>query len=91
MIINKKSYLFVAMFSSLLFALILVLSAGYEASAQSVPTENEPGCNNMGCLWEENTFDLQPGNPNDCTVGCYYIEGLTCQATSSTECFGQQC
>lgn len=52
MIINKKSYLFVAMFSSLLFALILVLSAGYEASAQSVPTENEPGCNNMGCLWE---------------------------------------
>lgn len=77
------------MLSSLLFVLLLVLSTGYQATAQS--EEGGSGCNYMGCLWEENLCDFQPGNPNDCSVGCYYIQGLHCQATSGTDCDVRQC
>lgn len=86
MIITKKYYLIVAMFSSLLFALILALSIGNNASAQSSDPGEHPGCNDKGCLWEETNCDFQPGNPNNCPVACHIIEGLTCEELSSTDC-----
>lgn len=88
MTITRKKYMLTAIFSSLLFALLLVLSTGYQASAQ-VPTENT--CNDMGCIWNESNCSLEPGNPNNCTVSCYYIESLSCQATSTTDCNNGQC
>lgn len=81
---TKKSYLFVSIFSSLLFALILVFTVDNKAKAQSL-------CNDMGCLWEETDCDLQPDNPNNCEVGCHYMGQLSCQATSSTECENTIC
>lgn len=75
------------MLSSLLFALLLVLSTGNQVTAQSGGSE----CNGMGCLWDKTLCELEPGNPNGCSVGCYYIPGLHCQATSGEDCNVRQC
>lgn len=81
---TKKSYLFVSTFSSLLFVVILVFSAENKASAESL-------CSNMGCLWDETNCELKPSNPNECNVGCVYMEGLSCAIESSTECNSTTC
>jgi hypothetical protein len=59
---------------------------GLETSLYTPAAVATAHCNNMGCLWEETNCSLEPGNPNDCPVACYFIEGLECQATSMEDC-----
>jgi len=54
---------------------------GLETSIYTPAAVATVHCNNMGCIWDES------GNCGDnCPVACYYIEGLSCQATSTTDC-----